>query len=48
MRKISYCRNNPNLKDRMNTNSAKIIAQERHLYMEEFLKKFYAEWKGDE
>jgi len=32
------------LKDRMNTESAKQIAQERHVYMENFLKHFYDEW----
>ena len=34
------------LKDLVNTNSAKKIAEERHLFMEEFLKKFYDEWEG--
>lgn len=34
------------LKDLMNTNSARKIAGERHLFMEEFLKKFYEEWEG--
>jgi len=34
------------LKDLMNTNSARKIAEERHLFMEEFLKKFYNEWEG--
>ncbi|HLV24638.1 MAG TPA: HD domain-containing protein [Moheibacter sp.] len=34
------------LKDLMNTNSARKIAEERHLFMEEFLKKFYYEWEG--
>lgn len=32
------------LKDRMNTESAKQIANERHVYMENFLKQFYDEW----
>ncbi len=32
------------LKDRMHTETGKIIAQERHQYMEEFLKEFYANW----
>lgn len=32
------------LKDMMNTKTGKEIAQERHEYMEDFLKQFYAEW----
>lgn len=32
------------LKDRMNTEFAKKIAQERHEFMESFLSKFYDEW----
>lgn len=34
------------LKDKMNTATAKAIAQQRHNYMEGFLKQFYAEWEG--
>ncbi|WP_431133257.1 HD domain-containing protein [Psychroserpens mesophilus] len=34
------------LKDRMHTKTGKQIAQNRHLYMEGFLKQFYAEWNG--
>lgn len=34
------------LKDRMNTKTGQRIATERHLYMEGFLKQFYAEWDG--
>lgn len=34
------------LKDLMNTNEAKHIAQERHRFMEEFLGRFYQEWDG--
>ena len=34
------------LKDLMNTPTGKKIAQERHLYMEQFLEQFYAEWNG--
>jgi len=35
------------LKDKMNTNTGKQIAQERHHYMEGFLSQFYAEWDGE-
>lgn len=35
------------LKDRMNTETGKKIALERHLYMEGFLAQFYAEWDGE-
>ena len=35
------------LKDKMNTETAKQIAQERHRYMEGFLSQFYAEWDGE-
>ncbi|WP_055444021.1 HD domain-containing protein [Lacinutrix himadriensis] len=35
------------LKDKMNTKTGKQIAQERHHYMEGFLKQFYAEWNGE-
>ncbi len=34
------------LKDLMNTETAKKIAAERHIYMEGFLKQFLAEWAG--
>jgi len=34
------------LKDRMNTPTAKAMAAERHQFMEQFLKQFYAEWEG--
>ncbi len=32
------------LKDRMNTNTGKKLAAERHEFMEHFLKEFYEEW----
>jgi uncharacterized protein len=35
------------LKDKMNTQTGKQIAQERHRYMEGFLAQFYAEWEGE-
>lgn len=34
------------LKDRLNTEVAGKIAEERHLFMEEFLERFYDEWEG--
>lgn len=34
------------LKDRMNTNSGKKMAEQRHEFMEIFLSQFYDEWKG--
>lgn len=35
------------LKDRMNTPTARRIAEERHHYMETFLAEFFAEWEGE-
>ena len=35
------------LKDKMNTETGKKIALERHKYMEDFLAQFYAEWNGE-
>ncbi len=35
------------LKDKMNTQTGKKIALERHKFMENFLSQFYAEWEGE-
>ena len=35
------------LKDRMNTNTGMNIAEERHKFMEEYLRQFYKEWNGE-
>ena len=35
------------LKNKMNTETGKKIALERHKYMENFLSQFYAEWEGE-
>ncbi|KJJ38765.1 HD domain-containing protein [Aequorivita vladivostokensis] len=34
------------LKDKMNTETGRKIAEERHAFMEKFLQQFYAEWEG--
>jgi uncharacterized protein len=34
------------LKDKMNTKTGKKIAENRHLYMQNFLQQFYDEWEG--
>jgi uncharacterized protein len=34
------------LKDKMNTETGRKIAEERHTFMETFLQQFYAEWEG--
>ena len=34
------------LKDRMNTATGRTIAQERHQFMENYLRRFYEEWEG--
>lgn len=35
------------LKDKMNTNTAKQIAEQRHLFLEQFLAQFFKEWEGE-
>lgn len=35
------------LKDKMNTETGKIIAMNRHEFMEKFLAQFYTEWEGN-
>ncbi|WP_127496613.1 HD domain-containing protein [Paenibacillus glycanilyticus] len=35
------------LKDLVNTDAARKIAEERHLYMEQFVERFYEEWDGN-
>jgi uncharacterized protein len=34
------------LKDRLNTKTAKTIAESRHDFMEQFLSQFYNEWES--
>ncbi|MGV3539641.1 MAG: HD domain-containing protein [Rufibacter sp.] len=34
------------LKDRLNTRAGKLLAQERHAFMEEFVQRFLQEWHG--
>ena len=35
------------LKDRMNTNTGKQMAADRHSFMEQYLEQFYREWAGE-
>ena len=35
------------LKDRMNTDTGRRLAQKRHAFLEEYLTEFLAEWEGD-
>lgn len=35
------------LKDRMNTEAGRRMAKDRHLYMQNYLKRFMEEWKGE-
>lgn len=35
------------LKDLMNTHTARMIAEKRHKYLEEFLERFDTEWEGN-
>lgn len=35
------------LKDRMNTQTGKLIAKDRHQFMENYLDRFFKEWKGE-
>jgi len=34
------------LKDKMNTNTGKKVAEQRHQFMEQYLEQFYNEWEG--
>ncbi len=34
------------IKDNMNTKTGRAIAEERHAFMEDFLKRFFEEWQG--
>ena len=34
------------LKDKMNTETGKKLAEDRHQFMEQYLEQFYTEWNG--
>ena len=34
------------LKDRMNTATGRVLAEDRHRFMEDYLRRFYEEWQG--
>lgn len=34
------------LRDRMNTATGRAMAEKRHQFMEDYLKRFYEEWEG--
>ena len=36
------------LKDLMNTKSGKVVAEKRHLFMEEYLRNFFEEWDSED
>ncbi|MBI2280799.1 MAG: thermostable hemolysin [Bacteroidetes bacterium] len=36
------------LKDKMNTTTAKQIAEKRHLFLEQFLNQFFEEWNAND
>jgi uncharacterized protein len=35
------------LADRMNTDTGRVLAKQRHAFMEQFLERFFAEWDGE-
>ncbi len=35
------------LKDRMNTDAARALAAERHIFMQQYLERFFKEWNGE-
>jgi len=34
------------LKDKMNTTTGRVLAEQRHIFMEQYLEQFYSEWEG--